>query len=156
MSDDITEKVILLAQAEQTARLVAKKNEAYGSAFEDCTHFLKLLYPIGVPPKDYQPMLTLVRIFDKMKRIATDPEYGGEEPWRDINGYSLLELMLQEKRKKEQETIVRDSGGEPIAILTGNSINPCRCPRSGPTGSPSQISPLSSIFVCSTCGGWYR
>lgn len=149
------EKVLLLTEAEITAKLVAKKNKAYGNSFEDSAHFLKLLYPNGVKIKDYQSMLTLTRIFDKMKRIATDPDYGGEEPWRDINGYSLLELISKSKTK-EEDTIAGDSGGEPVALLMGNFINPCRCSRSPSTGSPSQISPLSAIFICSNCGGWYR
>lgn len=79
--------------------LVDTKNKAYGSAFDDAGNFLKLLYPDGIQPEQYGDALALVRIFDKMKRIATDKDALGESPYRDIAGYGLLGLQRVEKER---------------------------------------------------------
>jgi hypothetical protein len=36
--------------------------------------------------------LAVTRVLDKLFRLATDPTYGSESPWRDIAGYALLRL----------------------------------------------------------------
>lgn len=77
--------------------LVDVKNAAYGSAFDDAGAFLCILYPNGIRPEQYGDALALVRIFDKMKRIATDKDALGESPYRDIAGYGLLGLMRVER-----------------------------------------------------------
>lgn len=76
--------------------LVDVKNQAYGSAFDDAGAFLRLLYPAGIAPDQYGDALALVRIFDKMKRIATDRDALGESPYQDIAGYGLLGLKRVE------------------------------------------------------------
>lgn len=85
--------------AGETARLVAEKNLAYGDSFAKCGDFLRLLWPDGVPPAQYGDMLALVRMFDKMMRIAHDETAFDEEPKRDMLGYALL--MLAEAVEKE-------------------------------------------------------
>lgn len=70
--------------------LVTEKNRAYGDSFAKCGEFLKLLYPNGVRPDQYGDMLTVVRVFDKLMRIATDKNALGENPWKDVCGYSIL------------------------------------------------------------------
>lgn len=67
-----------------------EKNQKYGDAFHKCGDFLRLLYPDGVRPDQYQDMLAVVRIFDKQMRIATDKDALGEDPFADIAGYGLL------------------------------------------------------------------
>ena len=52
--------------------LVAKKNTAYGDSYRDSCEFLRLLYPKGISPEDYANVLYIIRIFDKLKRIATN------------------------------------------------------------------------------------
>lgn len=83
------------------AALVERKNKAYGDSFDDCGKFLELLWKAGVPVEAYPDMLCFVRLFDKMKRIATDPDAFGEDPREDILGYALLNVrrkrMLQKK-----------------------------------------------------------
>ena len=59
---------------ELVGKLVSIKNEKYGNSFHDSAYFLELLYPNGVDVDQYTDMLTLVRMFDKMKRIATDKD----------------------------------------------------------------------------------
>jgi len=71
-------------------KLVDEKNAAYGDSFNKCGDFLKILYPEGIAPDKYQDMLGVVRVFDKLMRIATDKDALGESPWRDIAGYGIL------------------------------------------------------------------
>lgn len=71
-------------------RLVDIKQESYGDSFGISHKFLSLLYPDGVPVDAYKELLILIRIFDKMKRIATNKDALGEDPYRDIAGYALL------------------------------------------------------------------
>lgn len=80
--------------AEQTADLVKSKNAAYGNSFEESTQIAKLFYPQGVGPGQMQDFLAIIRVLDKLKRIATNKDAFGEDPWKDINGYSLLMLEL--------------------------------------------------------------
>lgn len=78
------------AIAGEIGRLVAKKNEAYGDAFVRSGQVLALLYPDGVLPAQYGDMLAVVRIVDKLFRIANDAGAFGESPYADIAGYGVL------------------------------------------------------------------
>lgn len=103
---------------EEVGALVDEKNAAYGNSFHVSEDFIKLLWPNGVPPESYRDMLCVVRIFDKLKRIATNKDWNGESPYRDIAGYALLGVMkdkeqtlpavLPEKLTKEEEDIWND------------------------------------------------
>ena len=81
----------------EIGRLVDKKNRTYGDAFNKAGDFLKILYPDGVKPEQYGDMLAIVRVFDKLMRIAHQKEAFGENPWRDICGYSLLSIERGER-----------------------------------------------------------
>jgi hypothetical protein len=74
----------------EIGELVARKDQAYGSSFEKAGDFLQLLFPKGIPPERYGDALAVVRIFDKLMRIATDRDALGETPFRDIAGYGIL------------------------------------------------------------------
>lgn len=76
--------------ARDIGKLVDEKNAAYGNSFEQAGDFLRLLYPDGIPPEKYGDMLCVVRIFDKLKRIATKKGAFSESPYQDIVGYGLL------------------------------------------------------------------
>ncbi len=82
--------------ARQVGQLVDQKNKAYGNSFGESADFLKILYPNGVKPEQYTDMLCVVRIFDKLKRIATSKDAFSENPYRDIVGYGLLGLSLDQ------------------------------------------------------------
>ena len=71
-------------------KLVDKKNKAYGDAFNKSEEILKILYPTGIPVEQYGDILAIVRIVDKLFRIATDKDGLGENPWEDIAGYGIL------------------------------------------------------------------
>lgn len=77
---------------QEVGKLVDEKNAAYGESFARCGEFLKLLYPNGLRPDQYTDVLCMVRIYDKLMRIATRKDAFGESPYGDIAGYGLLGL----------------------------------------------------------------
>jgi hypothetical protein len=83
--------------AAEIGALVTEKNAAYGSAFEKSGAFLRLLYPGGIEPEQFDDALLLVRIFDKQMRIATAKDALGESPFRDIAGYGILGAWKDEQ-----------------------------------------------------------
>jgi len=76
----------------EIGKLVEEKQAAYGNSFDMSGEFLKLLWPNGVPVESYGDMLCVIRIFDKLKRIATNKGWNGESPYKDLTGYGLLGL----------------------------------------------------------------
>lgn len=96
----------------RVGQLVDEKNAAYGNSFGEAGEFLKILYPNGIRPDQYTDMLCVVRIFDKMKRIATKKDAFGESPYQDIVGYGLLGLNLSEG--KMADAMICVVCGEPI------------------------------------------
>ena len=85
----------------EAGKLVAEKNLAYGDAFSKTGDFMRLLYPDGIKPGQYKDALCLVRMFDKMVRIATDKDAFGESPFRDLCGYSILGVANSERGKED-------------------------------------------------------
>ncbi len=79
--------------------LVEEKNEAYGDSFARSQEIIKVLFPDGVKPEQYRDMLGMVRVIDKMFRIATDKDAFGESPWKDICGYAILGVAGDEREK---------------------------------------------------------
>ena len=71
-------------------RLVKEKNEAYGDSFGQASRILEVLYPDGIPVNQYKDALAIIRVIDKLFRLANDKDAFGESPWRDICGYSIL------------------------------------------------------------------
>jgi hypothetical protein len=96
-------KSIYEEQAEQLGKLVAEKNQAYGSSFAEAHHILKVLYPSGIQPDQYTDALAMIRVIDKFFRIANKKDAFGENPWRDIAGYAILGVVngLQKDNKSE-------------------------------------------------------
>lgn len=76
-------------KAEEIARLVTNKQKQYGNAISSTGEFLKSLYPNGITPEQYEDLGILVRMYDKMKRIANGNQ-GEENAWNDLMGYALL------------------------------------------------------------------
>lgn len=83
--------------AESVADLVVEKQAAYGNSFGKAEDFMKIIYPDGIPVEKYSDMLTLIRIWDKIMRIATYKDALGESPYQDILGYCLLALNNKER-----------------------------------------------------------
>ena len=82
--------------AARIGELVTEKNIAYGDSFAKCGQFLRLLYPEGIKPGQYDDALAMVRIFDKQMRIATAKDAYGESPYQDIAGYAILGIAKDE------------------------------------------------------------
>lgn len=79
---------------EEIGGLVEDKQKQYGDAFGQIHKVMRVLYPDGIKPYQYTDALTVVRIVDKLFRIAQRGEdgkdKGGESPYRDIAGYGIL------------------------------------------------------------------
>jgi len=82
--------------ARKVGRLVDQKQVAYGNSFGKAHRILEVLYPDGVKPEQYGDMLTIVRIVDKLFRIANQKDAFGESPYMDIAGYGLLGLAASQ------------------------------------------------------------
>ena len=89
--------------AKSIGTLTSEKNAAYGDSFGQACDVLKVLYPDGVKPEQYKDMLAVVRVIDKLFRIANKKDAFGESPWRDICGYALLGIANDETVKSEND-----------------------------------------------------
>ena len=85
--------------AAEVGALVKAKNEAYGSSFQRAGEVMRILYPHGVSPENLDDALTIVRVLDKLFRVATKKDAFGESPWRDVIGYALLAVARDEARR---------------------------------------------------------
>lgn len=85
------------AIGEQIGILLNEKQAAYGNAHGNMSHIFSILYPVGIQPYQYNDVLTVTRIMDKIFRIANLPankkDSMGEDPWKDIAGYAILALQ---------------------------------------------------------------
>lgn len=87
--------------ATSISNLVIEKQAAYGDSFGKAGQIMKMLYPDGIPLDKMDDSLTVVRMIDKLFRIATKKDAFGESPWQDIMGYALLATVRgNEKLKK--------------------------------------------------------
>ena len=74
----------------EVGKLVGEKNLAYGDSFSRSGECLRQMYPDGISPEKMDDALIIVRILDKLFRIANQKDAFGESPFKDICGYSLL------------------------------------------------------------------
>ncbi len=77
--------------------LTQLKNLAYGDSFRKSGEVLKLLFPTGVQPEQYRDALAILRVVDKLFRVATRKDAFGESPWRDIAGYGIVAAVADEE-----------------------------------------------------------
>lgn len=82
---------------EEIGRLVEEKQAAYGDSFGKAGGIMRILYPQGISPGQMTDALAVVRIIDKLFRIANNPDAFGESPARDIAGYALLMAKRHEE-----------------------------------------------------------
>lgn len=83
--------------ARTAAEVCAEKNLSYGDSFSRTGEFLAILFPNGIPPEKFKDALTIVRVFDKLMRIAHRPDAFSESPWKDILGYAILAVEAESK-----------------------------------------------------------
>lgn len=83
--------------------LLVEKQRQYGDIVGSTSEILRQLYPDGIRPDQYDDLQVLVRVLDKLKRIASrgpdGRDSGGENPWQDTAGYAVLALELAERRE---------------------------------------------------------
>lgn len=89
----------------QIGELVDEKNAAYGSSFAECHKILGVLYPDGIKPQQYTDALAIIRVIDKLFRIANKKDAFGESPWKDIAGYALLGIQNDQKENVHQSLL---------------------------------------------------
>ena len=71
----------------EIGELVDVKNIQYGEAFAVTGEFLRLLYPQGMTPTDFNHALIFARMFDKMVRISSpNRQLDSENPYSDLAG----------------------------------------------------------------------
>lgn len=89
--------------AKTLGQLVDSKQRQYGDSVTRSAEALKVFFPDGIKPQHYYDALIIVRVFDKISRIAQRGEdgkdLGGESPWKDISGYGLLGWWKDEGKK---------------------------------------------------------
>ena len=74
----------------ELGKLTGEKNAAYGDSFARSGQIMAILYPNGIGTAQMRDALGVVRVLDKLFRIATRKDAFGESPWRDIAGYGIV------------------------------------------------------------------
>ena len=69
--------------------MVDRKQREYGDSYHRAEGVIRALWPDGIPVESYMDALAVVRVIDKLFRIAAGKQ-GDEDPWKDIAGYGLL------------------------------------------------------------------
>lgn len=77
--------------------LVQHKAEAYGDSLRVAAKCMQLMYPNGIPFEKIPDALLIVRILDKLNRIANDKGAFGESPYLDIAGYGIRGVDLDQE-----------------------------------------------------------
>lgn len=99
----------------QLGGLVASKQLQYGDSVGKVGAIMRVLYPEGMPVHAYDDALLIVRVLDKLARIAqrgTDgKDLGGESPWSDIAGYGLLGARKDDRERDELARQAAVAGG---------------------------------------------
>ena len=83
-------------------QLVEEKQKAYGDSFGRSGECLRQMFPDGIEPEQYDDLLTIARILDKLFRIANNKDAFEENPWADLMGYSLLSMKRYIEEKKDK------------------------------------------------------
>lgn len=101
----------------EIGRLVDSKNAAYGDSFGKSGDVMRLLYPEGIRPDQYDDALGVIRVVDKLFRIATDRDAFGETPWRDVAGYGIRAAARVEAARAARRPLVPRCGMQHVSGL---------------------------------------
>lgn len=74
----------------EIGKLVDKKHKAYGRSFDRVADVLRMMFPQGIRPDQYDDLNGIIRNLDKLFRIANEKKAFEENPWQDIAGYAIL------------------------------------------------------------------
>jgi len=81
-----------LSLANELGNMLADKNRQYGDSYARMAHVLPMFYPDGVPPDQLLDAVFILRIVDKLMRIASAQGDDQEDPVLDLCGYGILRL----------------------------------------------------------------
>lgn len=86
--------------AKMVANVLTEKNASYGDATTVTASIAKLLWSEGIPVSQLDEALVVIRMLDKLCRIAKGTKFANEDAWLDLAGYALLVLAkgMGEKR----------------------------------------------------------
>ena len=84
---------------DKVGKLVSDKQVAYGDSFGRSGECLRQMFPDGIKTEQYDDLLTIARILDKLFRIANNPNAFDENPYQDIVGYGLLGMNRHKVKK---------------------------------------------------------
>ncbi|MFA6049868.1 MAG: hypothetical protein WC761_01605 [Candidatus Paceibacterota bacterium] len=135
--------------AAEVGALVDEKNAAYGNSFGEVGDFLRILYPNGISPDQYTDALCVVRIFDKLKRIASNKGAFNESPYKDIVGYGLLGLEKDTRIQQKIESIksYTKSFIPDVTLASGETLEE-EAPSIARPAAPKEKVPVN----CAICG----
>lgn len=89
----------------KVGELVEKKQRLYGDSYGKSGNVLQILYPEGISPEQYEDLLFVTRLLDKLIRFTsnTPTERLGqdESPVGDMLGYCLLEMKKELTRREK-------------------------------------------------------
>lgn len=89
---------VILEACRNLGELLFKKNQAYGSSFAKSGKILEVLFDgEPIPPKMFMQALLMVRVIDKLSRLAHDADAFGESPWSDVAGYGIIGMIMSGK-----------------------------------------------------------
>ena len=91
------------AAGREIGALVDSKQAQYGDAISAVDDIMSILYPNGVPKEKMRDMLLIVRMLDKICRLSLGNGEGGESPFKDLTGYSILGDCHKKNGGKENE-----------------------------------------------------
>lgn len=87
--------------------IVTVKDAAYGDAVGKVEIMIRAAYPNGIPVEQYGNALIIVRMLDKVCRIATDNDPSGEDPFSDIGGYAIKAVEKRLSHNFPNRSIVK-------------------------------------------------
>jgi hypothetical protein len=88
--------------AKKIGELVTFRQETYGDSFGKSGKCLRAMYPDGIKPEQYDDLMAITRMLDKMFRIATGQL---EDSYDDLCGYALLGAVRVRKNTNKGESV---------------------------------------------------
>ena len=106
----------LQSLAMEVAWTVNEKEGQYGNVYEEYKFILAYLYPNGIAVQLFDSALAVIRVVDKLCRITRGNGEGGEDAWRDIAGYALLQMRASRQDTDPYIEKVREEMRKPPPI----------------------------------------
>ena len=100
----MTNNNIFSELGDAVGELVHNKQRAYGDSFGRSGECLRQMFPKGIDLSQYDDLLTIARILDKLFRLANDPRAFDENPYQDIVGYALLGMNRHYSKNSNDTT----------------------------------------------------